>query len=121
MKLGLILDDREEEHDCFSDNTHNSHYYDELGIIAIYTGRYEQADGHVLVVRRWPIWRVRPIPGRQTTSRRRAMRRGGAEDIKDTADSGAMAYDMMLAEGNAKGNKLVQDGVDRPSSLKPMR
>ena len=31
MKLGLILHDPEEEHDCFSDNTHNSHYYDEVG------------------------------------------------------------------------------------------
>ena len=28
MKLGLLLHDPEEEHDCFSDNTHNSHYYD---------------------------------------------------------------------------------------------
>ena len=36
MKLGLILHDPEEEHDCFSDNTHNSHYYDEVGMIAIY-------------------------------------------------------------------------------------
>ena len=32
MKLGLMLHDPEEEHDCFSDNTHNSHYYDELGM-----------------------------------------------------------------------------------------
>jgi putative iron-regulated protein len=32
--------------------------------------------------------------------------------IKDVADSGEMAYDMMIAEGNEKGNKLVQDGVD---------
>src|SRR5690606_26050453 len=26
MKLGLMLGDAEEEQDCFSDNTHNSHY-----------------------------------------------------------------------------------------------
>ena len=31
MRLGLMLNDPEEEHDCFSDNTHNSHYYDGLG------------------------------------------------------------------------------------------
>src|SRR5690606_34963193 len=31
IKLGLILHDPEEEHDCFSDNTHNSHYYDQAG------------------------------------------------------------------------------------------
>ena len=28
MKLGLLLHDPEEEHDCFSDNTHNAHFYD---------------------------------------------------------------------------------------------
>ena len=43
MKLGLILHDPEEEHDCFSDNTHNSHYYDEVGMIAIYNGSYKAA------------------------------------------------------------------------------
>src|SRR5215471_18238210 len=35
MKLGLMLHDPEEEHDCFSDNTHNSHYYDEVGMMNI--------------------------------------------------------------------------------------
>lgn len=39
MKLGLMLHDPEEEHDCFSDNTHNSHYFDGLGIRNVYTGR----------------------------------------------------------------------------------
>ncbi len=38
MKLGLMLHDPEEEHDCFSDNTHNSHYYDEVGMMNIYYG-----------------------------------------------------------------------------------
>ncbi len=32
--------------------------------------------------------------------------------IKDSGDSGDMYYDMMLAEGNTKGNKMIQDGVD---------
>src|SRR5690606_24646784 len=36
MELGLMLNDPEEEHDCFSDNTHNSHYYDQIGIRNVY-------------------------------------------------------------------------------------
>ncbi len=35
-----MLNDPEEEHDCFSDNTHNSHYYDGLGIQNAYLGEY---------------------------------------------------------------------------------
>ena len=48
MKLGLLLHDPEEEHDCFSDNTHNSHYYDEVGMMAIWTGRYTRTDGSIV-------------------------------------------------------------------------
>ncbi len=43
--MGLLLPDPEEEHDCFSDNTHNSHYYDALGIRSAYTGKYTRVDG----------------------------------------------------------------------------
>jgi putative iron-regulated protein len=45
MKLGLMIHDPEEEHDCFSDNTHNSHYYDIVGMQNIYLGSYKRIDG----------------------------------------------------------------------------
>ncbi|MEH6727524.1 MAG: imelysin family protein, partial [Hyphomicrobiales bacterium] len=48
MKLGLLLGDPEEEHDCFSDNTHNSHLYDAVGIQNVYTGSYTRIDGTTL-------------------------------------------------------------------------
>ena len=32
--------------------------------------------------------------------------------IKDTGDSGKMAYDQMIGTGNAAGNKMVQDAID---------
>src|SRR5690606_23360186 len=48
MKLGLMLNDPEEEHDCFSDNTHNSHYYDQIGMRNVYLGRYQRVDGAIV-------------------------------------------------------------------------
>lgn len=48
MKLGLMLNDPEEEHDCFSDNTHNSHFYDGLGVQNVYLGKYTRIDGTVV-------------------------------------------------------------------------
>ena len=47
-KLGLMLHDPEEEHDCFSDNTHNSHFYDAKGIKNVYLGQYTRTDGSVV-------------------------------------------------------------------------
>jgi putative iron-regulated protein len=46
--LGLLLNDPEEEHDCFSDNTHNSHYYDGLGMQNVDPGSYTRTDGSVV-------------------------------------------------------------------------
>ena len=48
MKLGLILHDPEEEQDCFSDNTHNSHYYDQVGMMNFWRARYTRTDGSVV-------------------------------------------------------------------------
>jgi putative iron-regulated protein len=48
MKLGLMIHDPEEEHDCFSDNTHNSHYGDVVGIRNVYFGSYKRTDGSVV-------------------------------------------------------------------------
>ncbi len=45
VKLGLILNDPEEEHDCFSDNTPQSHYFDLKGVENVYLGRYTRTDG----------------------------------------------------------------------------
>ena len=41
IKLGLLLNDPEEEHDCFSDNTHNSHFYNQVGIVNVFYGKYD--------------------------------------------------------------------------------
>ena len=46
MQLGLYLNDPEEEHDCFSDNTHNSHYYNQVGISNIYYANYKRINGN---------------------------------------------------------------------------
>lgn len=45
MKVALEANSPEDEHDCFSDNTHNSHYYNAKGIRNVYLGEYERIDG----------------------------------------------------------------------------
>ncbi len=54
IRLGLLLNDPEEEHDCFSDNTLNSHYYDALGIKNVYMGHYERINGDLVQGPSWP-------------------------------------------------------------------
>jgi putative iron-regulated protein len=113
MKLGLILHDPEEEHDCFSDNTHNSHYYDEVGMIAIYEGSYKRIDGSVVKgVSLSEL--VKAVSPEADAGVKAAMADAEARlrKVKDTADSGKMAYDQMIGDGNAEGNKMVQEAID---------
>lgn len=113
MKLGLLLHDPEEEHDCFSDNTHNSHYYDEVGIQDVYYGRFTRIDGTSFSGPSVAdLVRAKDPKIADEIDAKMAAALAALKVIKDTADSGEMFYDMMLAEGNAKGNKLIQDGVD---------
>ncbi|GLK84531.1 imelysin family protein [Ancylobacter defluvii] len=113
MKLGLILHDPEEEHDCFSDNTHNSHYYDELGIASIYRGKYTRVDGSVVEGPSVAAYAtaLAPKPAEEAEGKIDAAL-AALKAIKDEADSGKQAYDQMIGEGNTEGNALVQKGVD---------
>ena len=112
MQLGLMLHDPEEEHDCFSDNTHNSHYDDARGIHNVYHGRYRRIDGSVV---EGPSLAglVRSAAADLDAEMRARLDATAAamQRMKDTADSGAMAYDQMLGESNPEGNALVSDVV----------
>jgi len=48
MKVALEANSTEDEHDCFSDNTHNSHFFNAKGIRNIYLGEYLRTDGSTL-------------------------------------------------------------------------
>ena len=113
MQLGLMLHDPEEEHDCFSDNTHNSHYDDARGIHNVYHGRYRRIDGSVVEGPSLADLVRAAAPDVDTEMRARLDATAAAmQRLKDTADSGAMAYDQMLGESNPEGNAIVQEAVD---------
>ena len=112
MKLGVLLNDPEEEHDCFSDKTHNSHYYDGLGIRNVYLGEYVRADGSLvsgeslssLVAEADPA-----VDAALTDALDHTMARLGR--IKTAAEAG-FAYDRMLERGNDAGEALIMGAVD---------
>ncbi len=112
MQLGLMLNDPEEEHDCFSDNTHNSHYYDGVGIRNVYLGRYVRVDGSVV---EGPS--VSDLVAAADPEADAALRRALDDSIaalgaiKSTAEAG-MAYDQMLAPDNIAGGALIQSAID---------
>ncbi|MGN6549362.1 MAG: imelysin family protein [Pararhizobium sp.] len=113
MKLGLLLHDPEEEHDCFSDTTHISYYYDVVGIRNVYLGTYKRIDGSV-------------VDGPSLSGYVREKDPAADEEMgaKLDATMAAMqaivhraetkeAYDQMIGPDNPEGNAVVQAAIDR--------
>lgn len=107
MKLGLMLHDPEEEHDCFSDNTHNSHFYDSEGIRNVYLGQYRDLKGPSLadlVADANPALAQDMLAALDKT-------RATMTILVKTAEAGE-AYDQMIGDGNQAGNAKVQAVID---------
>ncbi len=112
MKLGLMIHDPEEEHDCFSDNTHASHFFDALGIRNVYLGAYRRADRSL-------------VSGPSISDLVRAKSPEVDAEVRAKLDATMDAmnalylralttesYDQMIGEGNEAGNAVVQRAID---------
>ncbi|HCH32494.1 MAG TPA: peptidase [Oceanospirillaceae bacterium] len=112
IKLGLMLHDPEEEHDCFSDNTHNSHYYDAKSIQNVYLGEYTRTDGSKVTGPSLAHLVAAQSP--QLDQRMQAALRftmGQMQVMVDRAET-VERYDQMIGSNNPQGNQIVQNVVD---------
>ena len=112
MRLGLMLNDPEEEHDCFSDNTHNSHYYDGKGVQNVYLGRYERIDGTVVEGPGLTSLVAAVDPALDSEVRGKLDATMSALTAIVTAAENGMAYDQMLDRQNTEGEALIMAGVN---------
>lgn len=112
MRLGVMLNDPEEEHSCFADNTHNDHYYNRVGIQNVYLGEYTRVDGSLVtgpslsdLVSETDAALDAEMQVKLSNS---VMALGR---IKTAAEAG-FAYDQMLERGNEAGEALIMGGVN---------
>ena len=112
MQLGLLLHDPEEEHDCFSDNTHHSHYYDALGIRNIYLGEYKRVDGTVVTGPGISSLVAAASPEADAELRRQLDATMAAMSELVSSAKGGEAYDQMIGAGNETGNVRVRAAID---------
>jgi putative iron-regulated protein len=112
MKLGLMLHDPEEEHDCFSDNTHNSHYYDIVGMVSVYNGRYVRIDGRQVQGASLAalVGEVAPDLQKEMAAKLETTL-AAARRLKERAET-KERYDQMIGPNNPEGNAVVQAVID---------
>lgn len=112
MKLGLLLHDPEEEHDCFSDMTWLSHLNDAIGIRNVYLGSYTRVDGSKVEGPSLSALLKEADPALDTElSGKLDATVAKMEAIQKRAEGGE-AYDQQIGEGNAEGNATVQAAID---------
>lgn len=113
IKLGLMLHDPEEEHDCFSDNTHWSHYYDVLGIKNVYSGTYIRIDG-----RRLEGPSLSDLVAAKDAAVDKELRSridvslAKMRALVDSAEKEGVAYDQLIGERNPEGNAKIMAAVN---------
>jgi putative iron-regulated protein len=112
MRLGVMLNDPEEEHSCFADNTHNDHFYDGMGVQNIYLGEYIRVDGTLVsgpsladLVSETDAALDAEMQSKLSATMMALGR------IKTVAEAG-FAYDQMLERGNEAGEALIMGGVN---------
>lgn len=112
MKVALEANSTEDEHDCFSDNTHNSHFYNGLGIRNIYLGEYRKVDGSTL---NGPSLSelVAKIDAEADATLKADLDASQAalQKLVDSAEQDNVYFDQLIAEGNSEGQQLIRDAI----------
>lgn len=112
MKVALAAHSPEDEHDCFSDNTHFSHFYNGKGIENVYLGEYQRVNGELLS---GPSLSDLVAAGEpQLDDALKADLNASEAALQALVDSAAngVHFDQLIAPGNAEGAATVNAAID---------
>ena len=112
MKVALEANSTEDEHDCFSDNTHNSHFYNGKGIRNVYLGEYKKVDGSTLTGPSLSEL-VAKIDAQADATLKADLQETEAklQALVDSAEKNNVHFDQLIAADNAEGQQLVRDAI----------
>jgi len=112
MKVALEANSTEDEHDCFSDNTHNSHFYNAKGIRNVYLGEYQKVDGTSLTGPSLSSL-VAKLDAAADSSLKAdlAASEGKLQALVDSAEKNNQHFDQLIAADNKDGQLIVRDAI----------
>ncbi|MGE6791310.1 imelysin family protein [Pseudomonas guineae] len=111
MKVALEANSTEDEQDCFSDNTHNSHFYDGKGIRNVYLGEYKKADGTTLTGPSLSSLIAKVDSAADSTLKADLeATEGKLQALVDSANNG-QHFDQLIAADNSAGQQIVRDAI----------
>ena len=112
MKLGLLVHDPEEEHECFSDTTYLVYRNDAIGIQNVYLGSYTRTDGTVVKGPSFSDLVASKDAALDAEIKTLLKATNQAFDVMKVRGDTIEKYDQMIGEGNTEGNAVVQAAID---------
>lgn len=111
MKVPLEANSTEDEQDCFSDNTHNAHFYNGKGIRNVYLGEYRKLDGSLLSGP--SLSSLVAKADAQADASLKADLDASEARLQALVDSAAKGqhFDQLIAADNAAGQQLVREAI----------
>ncbi|MGB4073551.1 imelysin family protein [Pseudomonas sp.] len=112
MKVALEANSTEDEHDCFSDNTHNSHFYNGKGIRNVYLGEYKKVDGTTLTGPSLSSLVAKVDAAADSTLKADLeASEGKLQVLVDSAEKNNVHFDQLIAADNKDGQQIVRDAI----------
>jgi len=111
MKVALEANSTEDEHDCFSDNTHNSHFFNGKGISNVYLGEYKKVDGTTLTGPSLSSLVAKADAAADNTLKADLeATEARLQVLVDSAENG-QHFDQLIAAENTEGQQIVRDAI----------
>ena len=112
MKVALEANSTEDEHDCFSDNTHNSHFYNGKGVRNVYLGEYKKVDGTTLTGPSLSSLVAKADAAADTTLKADLeASEAKLQALVDSAEKNNVHFDQLIAADNKDGQQIVRDAI----------
>ncbi|KAF1054923.1 MAG: Iron-regulated protein A [Stenotrophomonas maltophilia] len=112
MKVALEANSTEDEHDCFSDNTHHTLFFNAAGIRNIYLGEYKRVDGSVVKGPSLSELVAKADAQADTTLKTDLdATQAGMQSIVDRAEKDGVHFDQMIAPEDEADHKIISDTI----------
>lgn len=109
MKVALSAFSTEDEHDCFSDNTHNSHFYNAQGIRNVYYGKFGRFGGGASI--RGYLKDENPELA-ERADKVFADTEAALQKLVDSAEKDNVHFDQLIAMDNPEGHALINSAIE---------
>jgi len=111
MKVALYANSPEDEHDCFSDTTHNTLYANAFGLAMVLRGEYETLAGERIDGASLIDWARANSDTHDSLTESTSFMLDALNTIVESGETD-QTFDQLIAPGNTKGRQKIDQAIE---------